>query len=131
MSEKKKQRKGVFLVNERWGMFCIISFYFYQSKLGFYICFSNCQSCKCGQRPHNYIKHDLSNPNFSSATIVKSLFIWTTSVVHVFKLRLQDYSCTLQEPVSSHIHTYSYSYLKKVVIRRFLDLLFDSTGEKL
>ena len=92
-------------------MFCIISFYFYQSKLGFCICFFNCQSCKCGQPSHNYIKRDLGNPNFSSTTIVIPLFSWTTSVVHIFRLRLYDYSCTHQVPSSSHIHTYSYLYL--------------------
>ena len=28
-----------------------------------------------------------------------------------------------------YIHTYLYSYLQKVVIGRFINLLFDSTGE--
>ena len=79
MSEKEKQREGVFLVNHR---VCIISFYFYQSKL----VFCTCQSCKYGQLPHNYIKRDLGNPNFSYTTI--PLFSWTTSVVHIFKLKL-------------------------------------------
>ena len=51
-------------------MFCIISFYFYQSELGQSHLFFNCQSCKCDQVSHNYIKRDLGNPNFSSTTIV-------------------------------------------------------------
>ena len=87
------------------------------------------QSRKCGQLSYNYIKRDLVNPNFSSESIVIPLFSCTTSCVHIFKLRLQGYSYTRQEPPSSHIHTYSYSYLKKVAIGKFLNLLFDSTGE--
>ena len=81
MSEKEKQRKRDFLVNDRecFAMFC---------KLGFCICFFNCQSCKCGQLSHNYIKRDLGNPNFSSTTIVIPLFSWKTSGVHIFKLKL-------------------------------------------
>ena len=51
-------------------MFCIISFYFWQTKLDFCICFFNCQSHKCGHLSHNYIKRDLGNPNFTSATTV-------------------------------------------------------------
>ena len=42
---------------------------------------------------------------------------------------MEDYCCTPQEPTRSHIDTYSYSYLQKVVIGRFLNLLCDSTGE--
>ena len=57
------------------------------------------------------------------------LFKWTTSVVYILKLRLWDYGCTPQEPTSSHVHRYSYLYLQKVVIGRFLNLLFDSAGE--
>ena len=41
--------------------FLIMSFYFYQSKLCFYVCFFNCQSYKCGQLLHNYIKRDLGD----------------------------------------------------------------------
>ena len=104
-------------------MFCIISFYFYLSKQGFCICFFNCPSCKCGQLSHYYIKCDLGNQNFGSATIVMPLFRWRTSGIHIFKLRLQKYSCTPQEPTSWHIHAYSRTYLQKVVIRRFLNLL--------
>ena len=85
MSEKEKQRKGVFLVNDR-ECFALSHFTC--------ICFFNCQSCKCGQLSHNYIKRDLGNPNFSSTTIVIPLFSWTASGVHIFKLRLQDYSYT-------------------------------------
>ena len=84
--EKEKQGKGVFLFNNR--EFCISSFNFHQSKLGFCICFFNCQSCKCGQPPHNYIKRDLGNPNFSSTTIAIPRFSWTSSIVHMFKLML-------------------------------------------
>ena len=51
-------------------MFHIISFYFYQSKLGFCICFLNCQMCKCDQLSHNYMKHNLDYPNFSCTTII-------------------------------------------------------------
>ena len=54
---------------------------------------------------------------------------WTTSGVLIFKLRLSDYNCTRQEAMSLHIHTYPYLYLQKAVIGRFLNLLFDSTGE--
>ena len=42
---------------------------------------------------------------------------------------LLDYRYTPQEPTSSHIRTYSYSYLKKVAIGRSLNLLFDFSGE--
>ena len=79
MSEKEKQRKGLFLINDR-ECFALSHFTC--------ICFFNCQSCKCGQLSHNYIKRDLGNPNFSSTTIVIPLFSWTTSGVHIFKLRL-------------------------------------------
>ena len=65
MSGKEKQWKRLFLVND---MEC-----FALSYLTF-ICFFNCQSCKCGQQSHNYIKRDLGNPNFSSTTIVMPLF---------------------------------------------------------
>ena len=37
---KGKTKKRSF-PSQRWGMFCIIPFYFYQSKLGFCICFFN------------------------------------------------------------------------------------------
>ena len=94
---------------------CIISFYFYQLKLGLGIYFFNCQSCKCGQLSHNYIKHNLGDPNFICTTIALPV--------------VQIYSSTPQESTSSHIHTYSYLYLQKVVIRRFLIFLFDSMGE--
>ena len=97
--------------------------------VGFCICFFNCQGCKCGQLSHNYINRDLGNQNFSSAVTVVLLFSWIASDVSIFKLRLQDYSCTAQEPTSSHIHTYSYSYLQRVVIGRFLNILLDSTEE--
>ena len=95
-------------------MLSIISFYSYQSELGIGICFFNCQSCKCGQLSHNHIKRDLGDPNFICATIVIPIVICRI---------------TVQEPAISHIHTYSYSYLQKVVIGRFLNLLFDSMGE--
>ena len=55
-------------------MFCIISFYFYQSELGFGICFFNCQCCKRGQLSRNFIKRDLGSSNFSSITTVTPLF---------------------------------------------------------
>ena len=61
MSEKEKQRKGLFLVNDR-ECFALSDFTC--------IYFFNCQSCKCSQLSHNYIKHDLDNPNFTSTTIV-------------------------------------------------------------
>ena len=115
MSGKEKQWKRLFLVND---MEC-----FALSYLTF-ICFFNCQSCKCGQLSRNYIKRDWGNPNFSSTTIVMPLFSWTNSFVHIFKLRLYVYGWIPQEPTSSHIHTYSYSYLKKVVMGRSLNLLF-------
>ena len=59
MSGKGKQRKGVS---------CIISFYFYKTKLDYCICFFNCQSFKCGKLSHNYVKRTLGNPNSSSTT---------------------------------------------------------------
>ena len=114
---QKRKNKG--------NQFSFISFYFYQSKIFVF----NCQSCKYGQLSHSYIKCDLGNPNFSSTTIVIPLFSWQTSGVHIFKLRLRGYSYTPQEPTSSHIHTYSYSYLQEVVIGGFLNLLFDFTRE--
>ena len=91
---KKKQRKGLFLVND-WECFAVSHFTC--------ICFFNCRSCKCGQLSHNYIKCDLGNPNFSSATIVIPIFSWTTSVVHIFKLKLQNYGCT---PQNLQFHIY-------------------------
>ena len=121
MSEKEKQRKRLFLVNDR-ECFTLSHFTF--------VCFFSCQTCKCGQLSHSYIiKHDLGKQIFSSTTIVMPLFSWTNSVVHIFKLRLQDCGCIPQVVTSSHIHTCSYSYLKKVLIGRVLNLLFDSTGE--
>ena len=84
MSEKEKQRKGVFLVNDR-ECFALSHFTC--------ICFFNCQSCKCGQLSHNYIKRDLGNPNFSSTTIVIPVFSGATPGVHILKIKL-DYRCT-------------------------------------
>ena len=111
MSEKKKQRKRLFLVNDR-ECFALSHFTF--------ICFFNCQTCKCGQLSHNYIiKHDLGKQNFSSTTIVMPLFSWTNSVVHIFKLRLQDCGCIPQERTSSHIFIAqgsSYPEISKFVI---------------
>ena len=85
MSEKEKQGKGVFLVNNR-ECFALSHFIFANSKLGFCICFFNGQSCRCGQPSHNYKKRDLGNPNFNSTTIVIPHFSWTTSGIHIFKL---------------------------------------------
>ena len=90
-------------------MFCIISFFFLPIKTRFLYLFVS-STVKVANMA-NYIKHDLDNLNFSSTTIVIPLFSWTTSVVHIFRLRLYDYSCTHQVPSSSHIHTYSYLYL--------------------
>ena len=93
MSEKEKQWKGDFLVKSSNILitiknFCIISFYFYHSKLGFYICFFNCQSFKCGQLWHNHIKRDLSDPNFSCTTLVIPIFMCRITVVHLKNLRV-------------------------------------------
>ena len=63
--EKKKQRKGLFLINNG-ECFAVSGFTC--------ICFFNFQTCKCGQLSHNYIKCDLDNPNFSSTTIVIPMF---------------------------------------------------------
>ena len=73
MSAKEKQRKRLFLVDDR-KCFAVSHFTF--------ICFFDNQSCKCGKTilSHNYIKRDLGNPNFSSTAI--------NSVVHIFKPRL-------------------------------------------
>ena len=75
MSVKEKPRKGLFLANDR-ECFALSHFTF--------ICFFNCQSCKCGQLSHNYIKRDLGNPK----TMVVPLFSSTTLDVYIFKLRL-------------------------------------------
>ena len=66
-SEKKEKQRKVFLVTIGNVLRYLILFL---PKLDFY----NCQSCKCGQLSHNYIKRDLGNPNFSSITIVLPLF---------------------------------------------------------
>ena len=73
--EKKKQRKGLFLINNG-ECFAVSGFTC--------ICFFNFQSCKCGQLSHNYIKRDLGNPK----TMVVPLFSSTTLVVYIFKPRL-------------------------------------------
>ena len=119
--KRSNQREELFLVNNR-ECFALSHFTC--------LCFFNCQSWKYGQLSHNYIKRHLGNPSFSSTSIVVPLFSWITSFVYIFKLRLQYYGGTPQEPTSSHIHT-SYSYLQNVVIERFLNLVFDSTGETL
>ena len=95
-------------------MFCIISFYFYQSKLGFCICFFNCQSCKCGQLSHNYIKGDLGNLNFSSTTILTLLFSWATSGVYIFKLMLRIPSRTY-EVIYSYIFIFIFCLLLYII----------------
>ena len=78
---KGKTKERTFLVNDRE---CFALSYFT------FICFFNCQSCKCGcgQLSHNYIKRNLGNPSFSSTTIVMPHFSWINSVVHIFILRL-------------------------------------------
>ena len=133
MSEKEEQREGDLLLNSSnilitIGNVCIVSSYFYQSKLGFRICFYNCQSCKCGKLSHNYIKCDLSNPNIDCRIIAISCLSWTTSSIDILKLKLHHYSFTLQESVSSHIHTFLRPYLQKVIIGRLLNLLSNFTG---
>ena len=66
MSEKDKQRKGLFLVNNKE---CFALSHFTCS------CFFNCQNYNNYiKKSHNYIKRDLGNPNFSSTTIVIPLF---------------------------------------------------------
>ena len=114
MSEKEKQWEGGFLVTSSNILITVRNvlhylILFYQSKLGFYTCFFNYQSCKCDQLSHNHIKCDLG-------------YSYTYS-------SMQDYGGTLQEPSSSHIDTYSNSYLQKVGIGRYLNLLFDSMVE--
>ena len=52
--EKESQRNELFLVNDRE---CFAFSHFTC------ICFFDCQNYKCGQLSHNYIKHDLGNPN--------------------------------------------------------------------
>ena len=76
--------------------------------VGFCICFFNCQGCKCGQLSHNYINRDLGNPNFSSTATVILLFSWKALDVYIFKLRLQDYSCT---PQDTYEFIYSYIFI--------------------
>ena len=92
MSEKEKQWKGDFVVKSSNILMTIriviLMTTFYQVKLGFCICFFNCQFCKCGQLSHNYTKHDIGNPGFSCTAIVIPLFSWTTSAVYIFKVRL-------------------------------------------
>ena len=92
MSEKEKQWKGDFVVKSSNILMTIriviLMTTFYQIKLGFCICFFNCQFCKCGQLSHNYTKHDIGDPGFSCTAIVIPLFSWTTSAVYIFKVRL-------------------------------------------
>ena len=94
-------------------MFCISHFISANQKLGFYICFFNCQSCKCGQLSHNHITRDLGDPNFSCTTVIIPIVICRITFVHLKNL-----------PVHISIHLYSYSYLQKV-IGRFLNRLLD------
>ena len=109
-------------------MLCVISFYFNQSKLDFCICFFNCQSGKCDQLSHNYIKRDLGNPNFSSTTIVIPRFSRTTSAVHMFKQGLHITVVNLKNlRVHAIIHTLI--ILPESSYRMILNMLLDSTGE--
>ena len=75
VTDVRKGKTGLFLVNDR-ECFALSHFTC--------ICFFNCQSCKCGQLSHNYIKRDLGNPK----TMVVPLFSSTTLVVYIFKPRL-------------------------------------------
>ena len=63
MSEKEKQRKRVFLLNNT-ECFALSHFNFTNQS---------CQSCKVGNY-HNYKKRDLDNPNFSPKTKVIPIF---------------------------------------------------------
>ena len=58
MSEKKKQKKGLLLINDT-ECFALSNSIFNNQNYIFYIFFFNCQSFKCGQQSHNYIKRDL------------------------------------------------------------------------
>ena len=85
-------------------MFCTIPFYFYQSKLGFCICFFNCQSCRCGQLSHNSAMRDLGNPNF-----------WIYSYI-TFQLTNRRCSHVQTKVVELQLHTprtyeFTYSYI--------------------
>ena len=71
--KRKKQRKALFLVNDRQ---CFALSHFTC------ICFFNCQSCKCCQLSHNYIKRDLDNPSSSSKVVGLRLY---TSRTYKFK----------------------------------------------
>ena len=97
---QKRKNKGKEFSQLTIGNFCFISFYFYQSKLDFCICFFNCQSCKCGQLSHDYIMHHLDNPNFSStSTVTKVVNVGNYHITiqwsfRQFKLQFYIYSCT-------------------------------------
>ena len=53
---------------------CLISFLPVKTRFLYLFFFFNCQSCKCSQLLHNYIKRDLGNPNFSCKAILIQLF---------------------------------------------------------
>ena len=91
MAEKEKQRKRVFLVNDR-EYFALSHFIFTDQNEIFLSLSSTVKVVNVANYQFNYIKRDLGNPNFSynyrSATIVIPFFSWTISGVHIFKLRL-------------------------------------------
>ena len=78
---------------------CFVLSHFYQSKLGFCICFFNCQNCKCGQLSHNHIKRDLGDTNISCTTIVIPIVMCTITVIHLKNLRVHIF-------IHIHIHTF-------------------------
>ena len=104
MSEKEKQRKGVFLVNDK-ECFALSHFTC--------ICFFNCQSCKCNQISHNYIKRDLDN-----STLVHKL---SCSHIQTKAVGLRLYTSRTYEFTYSYIFMFipqesSYRKISKFVI---------------
>ena len=105
-------------------MFYMISIDFLQGKMKIVFVSSTVKVVKLGTyhvTTYSVIQN-LGNLDFLSTTIVLWLFSRKTSVVHIFNPTLQGYSCTLQELMSSDIHSFSYSYHQKVVIGRFVNL---------
>ena len=72
MSEKEKRRKGVFLINNR-ECFALSHFIFTTQNQIFVSVSSAAKNANVANY-HNYIKHELGNPNFSSAFVAIPLF---------------------------------------------------------
>ena len=71
MSEKEKQRKRVYLLND---MECFALFHFNFTNQNQAVSVSSTVKVVNVGNYHNYIKRDLGNPNFSPSNIVIPLF---------------------------------------------------------